>query len=108
MNFISVGLGRQRVDWEVVCQEVLLIWHVEAMCSVRNAYALFCHVFHILMNAFGRRRSMQSVYRMVVRVPSVRCNAAHNSVDNEVSSLLCSCSEFSRKVLRCGHPSHHG
>jgi hypothetical protein len=71
----------------VVCQEVLLIWHVEAMCSVLNAYALFCHVFHILMNAFGRRRSMQSVCRIVVRVPSICCNAPHNSVDTEESSL---------------------
>jgi hypothetical protein len=87
VNFISVGFGRQCVDSEVVCQEVLLIRHVEAMCSVHNAYALFCNVFHILMNAFGRRRSMQSVYRIVVRVPSICCNAPHDSVDAEESSL---------------------
>jgi len=58
VNFISAGLGRQQVDCKIACQEVLLIWQVGAMCSVLNTYAVFCHMFHILIRACGRRRSM--------------------------------------------------
>jgi len=58
VNFFSAGLGRQQVDCKMVCQEVLLIWHVGAMCSVLNTYAVFCHMFHILIRARRKRRSM--------------------------------------------------